>query len=434
VVEFKQAIEGSKIMSDAASRSLRELIAEHGLELADDSRRLEAFLRDYCPESRREIFALVAASRAGIPARLRSQARESGLGLAAATFAKHLEDDYGLSADLAKWAVNAWALALGVEADLESGPPPIYTKTPGDFAADEATMRQPGKPQGQVPSATAKVRPADPMTTGVAAVVARQPVTPPPPRRTRRTWLLIVAGIVAFLVALAAGTLYGRADSKSPGADSQTTLTTVASADQSSATTTTFVPTTITLMTSTSAQASLKSTSSTAKLAAAGTTSGTLPTTPTSVLGSTQRITCTLYGATVEIPAGWSVTGLYTAFAGGKTFLALGPNGCQIRIDTILKDEGTDLWNSCALWQQGELKKTHTDYHLESMEWTTFAGVPAVEWHYGFLVRDRGPSEYRTIYLNPNSTGIVARMITDAPEPTKAATLAIQNSFQLPPQ
>jgi hypothetical protein len=419
-------------MNEAASRSLNELIAEHGAELADDPRRLEAFLRDYCPECRRETFALVAAARAGVPARLSASGHESRLSFANATQAKHLEDDYGLSTELARWAVNAWAGALGIEAQLEAGPPPVYTKALSESAAGGTTVRRPARPpeteqpsQEQPRVIAPRLDSAGRTPAGTLADAAREhDAVQPAPRRRRRTMLLVLAGIVAFLVALGAGALYGRAASERP---SSTTVTSTSAPESSTslASSTTVSPTTTQTRSST--------TSSTEGPVSTTTTAKTTST--TRVLTVAQRIVCTIYGATVEVPAGWSATGLFTPsdYPGGKRFEALGPNGNMIRVDTLLKDEGTDLSRN-ALNQEHTVKSNHSDYQFVSRDWVTFAGTTAIIWKYHFEHRDLGPSDYTTIYLNPNCTGIVARVLANSTDDQREETMAIQQSFTLPSQ
>jgi hypothetical protein len=232
-------------LNDAASISLNELIAEHGVELVDDPRRLEAFLRDYCPDCKREVFALLAASRAGVPRHLLNQARDSGLESIALTLAKHLEDDFGLSSDLALWAVKSWSSALGVNAPVAPGPPPLLTKAPADTASFETTSRHQERTP-QMPTAE-EVSTARPVTRNMAfarvpeGAPVRSPAQKdqrPTTQGRRRVTLLAGAGILVFLLALGAGALIGRADSNSSLASTGSTSATQSTITTSSTTTT----------------------------------------------------------------------------------------------------------------------------------------------------------------------------------------------------
>ena len=101
-------------MNDTPRRTLCTLIEEHGKSLCDDPRRCEALLRDLCPEFRREIFLLVSALHERVPQRLLGS--HSGMPIEAMIkrSSKRLCERLGLTDDLALWAVETWALALGL--------------------------------------------------------------------------------------------------------------------------------------------------------------------------------------------------------------------------------------------------------------------------------------------------------------------------------
>jgi hypothetical protein len=97
---------------DLARRTLVELVAEHGADLARDARRLRGLLKDNCPAARKEITALVGAAEEGIPEALQSY----GAGVPAAVHARRLterlENSLGVTEDLAEWAVESWRQAV----------------------------------------------------------------------------------------------------------------------------------------------------------------------------------------------------------------------------------------------------------------------------------------------------------------------------------
>ncbi|HWS55297.1 MAG TPA: hypothetical protein VN228_14265, partial [Pyrinomonadaceae bacterium] len=110
-------------MSDVPRQTLRALIARHGPDLCGDARRCEALLRDLCGGHRREINLLVAAQRERVPLDLLAARRSMPRDLLLARLARRLEDHLALTPDAARWAVESWALALGVvtDAELEGG-------------------------------------------------------------------------------------------------------------------------------------------------------------------------------------------------------------------------------------------------------------------------------------------------------------------------
>jgi len=96
-------------------KRLKQLIVQHGSELSYNPQRLEALLKDYCGEHKREINLLVIAARGGTA---RELLNTPGTKLEAWDFqrlVKRLSEDTGMSEDFARWAVESWALALGKE-------------------------------------------------------------------------------------------------------------------------------------------------------------------------------------------------------------------------------------------------------------------------------------------------------------------------------
>ena len=98
---------------DSARDALGQAIVRYGPVLADQPRRVEAFLRDVAGEHKAEVVALSVAAAEGVGAALleSSQGMQSTL---VAQLSARLEDNRGLAADLARWAVEAWGHVLGV--------------------------------------------------------------------------------------------------------------------------------------------------------------------------------------------------------------------------------------------------------------------------------------------------------------------------------
>jgi len=101
-------------MQDIVRGKLAELVGRFGLDLCNDARRCEAMLRDVCGDHKREIVALVAAAREGVGSELRQSSVGVPKELIITRLAKRLHEDFGLVEDLARWAVESWAVALGV--------------------------------------------------------------------------------------------------------------------------------------------------------------------------------------------------------------------------------------------------------------------------------------------------------------------------------
>jgi hypothetical protein len=101
-------------MNEAARQTLCELVATYGHDLARDARRCEGLLRDFCAQERREIFVLTSAVRAGVAADVSTPPAAMPLRGHLTQLARRLEDHLALTPDAAAWAVESWAIALGV--------------------------------------------------------------------------------------------------------------------------------------------------------------------------------------------------------------------------------------------------------------------------------------------------------------------------------
>ncbi len=101
-------------MDDLPRRKLRELIENHGQSLASDPRRCEALLRDVCGAHKREIHVLVNALKGRVAEDLLGSSPQTLSELLFTRMAKRLQDEQGLEESVARWAVDSWALALGM--------------------------------------------------------------------------------------------------------------------------------------------------------------------------------------------------------------------------------------------------------------------------------------------------------------------------------
>src|SRR6185503_19731806 len=107
-------------MNNLVREKLSEIIARHGRSLAENPQRCEALLRDYCPQYKREINVLVEALKERVASDLmNSSPAIPGLVLRA-KLTRRLQYELGLSEEASKWAVDSWAIALGVASIDES--------------------------------------------------------------------------------------------------------------------------------------------------------------------------------------------------------------------------------------------------------------------------------------------------------------------------
>jgi hypothetical protein len=110
------ASQGGK--DDVPRRTLAELIARYGLGLCDEPRRCEGLLRDFCGAYRREIHLLVSALKEHIAADLLAP-DPLPRPMKVLRLAGRLQNTLGVTEAAAVWAVNSWALVLGVLAPEE---------------------------------------------------------------------------------------------------------------------------------------------------------------------------------------------------------------------------------------------------------------------------------------------------------------------------
>ncbi|MCP4105652.1 MAG: DUF1566 domain-containing protein [Desulfobacteraceae bacterium] len=82
--------------------------------LCGNPKRCEAFLRDLCPEHKREINVLIGALRENTASDLMNASDILPKKIILTRLTKQLQDNQAYTEDAAKWAVDSWALALGV--------------------------------------------------------------------------------------------------------------------------------------------------------------------------------------------------------------------------------------------------------------------------------------------------------------------------------
>ena len=103
-------------MHDLPRQKLCELLAKHGHSLCDDARKLEGLPKDVLRnEHKRETFVLISSLRAGVAHELRGSTSGMPPAALAAKLTRQLCDNLGLDDGVARWSVESWAVALGIE-------------------------------------------------------------------------------------------------------------------------------------------------------------------------------------------------------------------------------------------------------------------------------------------------------------------------------
>jgi formylglycine-generating enzyme required for sulfatase activity len=114
-------------MEPSVRDTLAALIARYGHALSEDPPRCEAMLRDLCGQHKREIFILVNALKQRVAADLLTGGGGLPTVLLLGRLRQRLEDELALTSEAAQWAVDTWALALGVIAGPVIVPVPTLT-------------------------------------------------------------------------------------------------------------------------------------------------------------------------------------------------------------------------------------------------------------------------------------------------------------------
>jgi predicted RNA-binding Zn-ribbon protein involved in translation (DUF1610 family) len=106
-------------MDDLPRRKLMELVGRFGPDVGTDARRCEALLKDLCPQCKREISVLVSAAKESVPAELLGSSGEMPKQVLISRLSRRLHENFGVEENLARWAVESWAVALGIASPKE---------------------------------------------------------------------------------------------------------------------------------------------------------------------------------------------------------------------------------------------------------------------------------------------------------------------------
>jgi len=95
-------------------KKLCQLVTKYGPSLCDDPLSCEGLLRDYCGNHQREIFVLVCALKEQAPSDLLASCDTMPYELVQIRLTKRICHNCALTKNAATWAVESWAIALGI--------------------------------------------------------------------------------------------------------------------------------------------------------------------------------------------------------------------------------------------------------------------------------------------------------------------------------
>ena len=111
-------------MNDLPRQKLQFILSQYGRSICDEPKRCEGMLKDLCNgECKREITVLIGALRENVAKELLAQSATLPIEAIAPKLTRRLYDDLGIAEEFAQWAVETWALALG----LLAAPLPTFT-------------------------------------------------------------------------------------------------------------------------------------------------------------------------------------------------------------------------------------------------------------------------------------------------------------------
>lgn len=196
-------------MSDEGPRELfLEAITLYP-DVRTDAKRFESLLKDYYQGNfRKESAVLSNCVREGVPDALASVKGGAPYAVVSSPLVRRLVDNWGTTEDIARWAVDSWALALGLvqEADLQprfqslsivSDPPGAKAIVNGQFVGTtpvEITTIAPGTHRVECTrdghlAATASVEIAQGKHEKLSLTLQPQP-PPPPPKQDTATFVV----------------------------------------------------------------------------------------------------------------------------------------------------------------------------------------------------------------------------------------------------
>jgi hypothetical protein len=119
-------------MNEQASKALAEIVTKCGQGIADDPRRLRALLGDHCPGMKREVNVLVAAAEHKMVADLQGSTAGIPWPSLSGRLVRKMSDELGTDSAAARWAIEAWGVALGIAVPPTKGAPPEPVQSGSD--------------------------------------------------------------------------------------------------------------------------------------------------------------------------------------------------------------------------------------------------------------------------------------------------------------
>lgn len=102
-------------MTDIVRSQLQQMITQFGRSVCDEPKRCEALLKDLCPNHKCEVRLLVVALGEGVVKKLVQPSPLISIEQLIAQLVQSLDENWGIASHHAQWAVESWAIVLGVK-------------------------------------------------------------------------------------------------------------------------------------------------------------------------------------------------------------------------------------------------------------------------------------------------------------------------------
>lgn len=106
-------------INELPRQTLNRIVAKYGSEICDQPKRVGSLLRDLCGAYRRENNTIVGALEEGAAIDLLRWNRSVPREMLLAQLVSRLQENLAYTPDAARWAIDSWAVALGVLSETE---------------------------------------------------------------------------------------------------------------------------------------------------------------------------------------------------------------------------------------------------------------------------------------------------------------------------
>ena len=128
-------------MNNLPRQKLCEIIKIYGRNVCSDHKRIRGLLNDFCRGNYREINFLLTALEEQVDAKLVPSSKTEPYKMISTQLVKRLCTNRGMAEEIARWAVDSWALALGVISETPYTKPQVPFNAPPSSIVNAAVQQ-----------------------------------------------------------------------------------------------------------------------------------------------------------------------------------------------------------------------------------------------------------------------------------------------------